>query len=222
MHNCLFWHNSGIKKISFAGPRKALCAEVAVTCWKLHPLPLLSIVPVGPSCCGTQGCPLRSGKTISLEKTSANLEFREMGKVVISRWISKAQLLVGEEKEPFQSDISRGSKSYNPRKSGCVCPGELQVLLGIALVVVNLMEQALEEMCSILTGALYLLCTFLVMILIFRNAAHYSSQLWLPGNVSESVFQWGFLVLCAYLTFFFSSSSKICAGFLHQGTEQRV
>lgn len=60
-----------------------------------------------------------------------------MGKVVLSKCISKVQLLVGEEKEPFQGNVSRGSKSYNPRKSGCVCPGKLQVLLGVALVVVT-------------------------------------------------------------------------------------
>lgn len=62
-----------------------------------------------------------------------------MGKVVTCKLITKAQLLVGEEKEPFQSDISRGNKSHSPRKSGCVCPGKLQVHLEIALVVVNLM-----------------------------------------------------------------------------------
>lgn len=45
-----------------------------------------------------------------------------MGKIVISKWISEAQLLVGEEKEPFQSDVSRGNKSYNSQISDCVCP----------------------------------------------------------------------------------------------------
>lgn len=114
------------------------------------------------------------------------------------KWSCFSTGCTNQGEELFYREIFRGNKSCCLRKQGCIHTDIFKRLTGIRLIVTKLMEWSLEQICSMFTDALYLLCALLVMILILPNALYYNPKL--LGNTSDFAVQQGFFMLDAYLT----------------------